>query len=57
MGIFGKKHGESQANYRREADKYTSEWVSSDVTGDEPTEWDRIQSAPPVAGWDKESEK
>lgn len=48
MGIFGKKHGDAQRNYRNAADKFDSEWVSSEVTGREPSQLDDIQSAPPV---------
>jgi hypothetical protein len=55
--VSWKRHGKVEADYRAQADKYTSEWVSSEVTGDEPTVWDQIQSAPPVAGWDKEDKK
>ncbi len=47
MGIF-KKHGSAERNYRNAADKFHSEWVSHEVTGEEPTQWDNIQSAPPV---------
>lgn len=52
MGIF-KKHGSAERSYRNAADKYDSEWVSHKVTGEEPTQWDDIQSAPyvPVEGY------
>jgi len=52
MGIF-KRHGDTQRTYRNAADKYDSEWVSSEVTGEEPTQWDDIQSAPfvPTEGY------
>jgi hypothetical protein len=49
MGLFGKKHGDPQRNYRNAADNYDSEWLSHEVSHEEPTVLDDIQSAPPVS--------
>lgn len=47
--MFGKKSKpfEAEAAYRDAADKYHGEWVSHEITGDEPTTQDEIQSALP----------
>ena len=42
------EYGETQRKYRDEADKYDSEWLSPDVTGDEPKTEDTVQGSSPV---------